>query len=71
MWLKAPEKCQSAGFNGQVFEVNENGLMEVPEEATTLLSHGFTIASDAEIKKGASAKAAPAITAEEAPAKGK
>jgi hypothetical protein len=41
--LKAPEGCTSASFNGEVFEADKNGIVEVPEEAVVaLLDHGFT-----------------------------
>lgn len=40
--LKCPENCDSASFDGESFQADKNGVVEVPEEAVgALLDHGF------------------------------
>lgn len=43
--MKAPDNCTSCSHNEQVFEIDDKGNVDVPEEAVAdLLNHGFTIA---------------------------
>lgn len=40
--MKAPEGCTGCSFNGEEFEVDKDGNVDVPEEAVAeLSSHGF------------------------------
>jgi hypothetical protein len=48
--LKCPENCDSASFDGESFQADKNGFVEVPEEAVgALVDHGFKPATLAEL----------------------
>ena len=50
MKLKAPQDTgPTVGFDGNEYTV-ENGVVEVPDNAAALLDHGFTYATDADVK---------------------
>lgn len=45
--LKAPENCGThVSFDGELYEV-KNGIVELPDAASELMNHGFSVAPDA------------------------
>lgn len=45
--MLAPPGCGGCGINGEEFAADENGSVEIPDEARAeLLSHGFTDYTD-------------------------
>lgn len=51
--LKAPEGCKSCSHDGIEFEVDKNGVVDVPDEAVAdLFNHGFTPAKAEPVKQG-------------------
>ena len=57
--LKAPAGMTDVSFGGQNYKVGEDGVVEVPDEATlTLFQFGFTVHAESSAEDEAAAKAA-------------
>lgn len=57
--LKAPAGITDVSFGGQNYKVGDDGVVEVPEEATlTLFQFGFTVHTEPSAEAEAAAKAA-------------
>lgn len=56
--MKCPANCDSVSVEGEQFEADENGFVDVPEEAVSaVMSHGFTAPTLDELKAAAASKA--------------
>ena len=52
MKFKAPENCNEISIGGEVFRVDSDGNITVPEEgnyASLLIPHGFSVAENQDI----------------------
>jgi len=71
--LKAPAGMTDVSFGGQNYKVGDDGVVEVPDEATlTLFQFGFTVHTEPnadELKAQADAEAAAKAAAEAEAAK--